>query len=93
VRRGIPHHFRGIAWQLLCGVEQDSPEKKIYSEYLKMTSPFEKTIGRDITRTFPGHELFKDKDGLGQESLFNVMKVLVLPALYIKMEISGMIRQ
>jgi len=56
-------------------VEQDSPEKKIYSEYLKMTSPFEKTIGRDITRTFPGHDLFKDKDGVGQESLFNVMKV------------------
>jgi len=75
VRRGIPHPFRGIAWQLLCGVDLHCAEKQTYSSYLKKTSAFEKTISRDITRTFPGHELFKDKDGVGQESLFNVMKV------------------
>ena len=76
VRRGIPQPFRGIAWQLLCGVDVRCIEKQAYSSYLKKTSAFEKTISRDITRTFPGHELFKDKDGVGQESLFNVMKVL-----------------
>jgi len=78
VRRGIPQPFRGIAWQLLCGVDLNYIEKRSYSTYLKKTSPFEKTISRDITRTYPGHELFKDKDGVGQESLFNVMKVLLL---------------
>ena len=31
-------------------------------------------IRRDIARTYPEHALFKQKDGLGQESLFNVMK-------------------
>jgi len=76
VRRGIPQPFRGLAWQLLCGVDLHCPEKTTYSSYLKKTSAFEKTISRDITRTFPSHELFKDKDGVGQESLFNVMKVL-----------------
>ncbi len=31
-------------------------------------------IRRDIARTYPEHELFKEKDGGGQEALFNVMK-------------------
>ncbi len=74
VRKGIPHHFRGIAWQLLCGAH-NSTAKEQYSEYLKQTSPFEKVIRRDITRTYPEHDFFKEKNGLGQESLFNVMKV------------------
>ncbi|XP_052676106.1 ecotropic viral integration site 5 ortholog-like isoform X3 [Crassostrea angulata] len=77
VRRGIPHHFRGLAWQLLLGVH-DSPHKQLYVEYLKQTSPSEKLIRRDIARTFPDHDFFKEKDGLGQESLFNVMKAYSL---------------
>lgn len=40
-----------------------------------MTSPCEKLIRRDIARTYPEHEFFKEKDSLGQEVLFNVMKV------------------
>ena len=74
VRKGIPHEFRGIAWQLLLGVH-DSPAKQLYAEYMKKTSPCEKLIRRDIARTFPDHDYFKEKDGFGQESLFNVMKV------------------
>lgn len=35
VRKGVPHHFRGIVWQLLCGADQ-SPEKALYSEYMKV---------------------------------------------------------
>jgi len=49
--------------------------KDMYVEYLKQKSPSEKMIRRDIARTFPEHDFFKEKDGLGQESLFNVMKV------------------
>ena len=74
MRKGIPHEFRGIAWQLLLGVH-DSPAKQLYAEYMKKTSPCEKLIRRDIARTFPDHDFFKEKDGFGQESLFNVMKV------------------
>lgn len=40
-----------------------------------MTSPCEKLIRRDIARTYPEHDFFKEKDSLGQEVLFNVMKV------------------
>ncbi|XP_073726275.1 ecotropic viral integration site 5 protein homolog isoform X2 [Misgurnus anguillicaudatus] len=77
VRKGIPHHFRAIVWQLLCNA-QSLPIKEQYSELLKMTSPCEKLIRRDIARTYPEHEFFKEKDSLGQEVLFNVMKAYSL---------------
>ncbi|XP_043941610.1 ecotropic viral integration site 5 protein homolog isoform X1 [Protopterus annectens] len=77
VRKGIPHHFRGIVWQLLCNA-QSMPIKDQYSELLKMTSPSEKLIKRDIARTYPEHDFFKEKDSLGQEVLFNVMKAYSL---------------
>ena len=35
-------------------------------------------IRRDIARTYPEHDMFKEKDGVGQESLFNVMKAYSL---------------
>uniref|UniRef100_A0A3B4GKA1 Ecotropic viral integration site 5 like n=1 Tax=Pundamilia nyererei TaxID=303518 RepID=A0A3B4GKA1_9CICH len=73
IRKGIPHHFRAIVWQLL-GNATDMPVKNQYSELLKMSSPCEKLIRRDIARTYPEHEFFKGQDSLGQEVLFNVMK-------------------
>uniref|UniRef100_A0A3Q2T5V1 Ecotropic viral integration site 5 n=1 Tax=Fundulus heteroclitus TaxID=8078 RepID=A0A3Q2T5V1_FUNHE len=76
VRKGIPHHFRAIVWQLLCNA-QNMPIKDQYSELLKMTSPCEKLIRRDIARTYPEHDFFKE-DSLGQEVLFNVMKAYSL---------------
>ncbi|KAM4721610.1 ecotropic viral integration site 5 protein homolog isoform 1-T1 [Rhinophrynus dorsalis] len=77
VRKGIPHHFRAIVWQLLCNA-QNMPIKEQYSDLLKMTSPCEKLIRRDIARTYPEHDFFKEKDSLGQEVLFNVMKAYSL---------------
>ncbi|XP_040264588.1 ecotropic viral integration site 5 protein homolog isoform X2 [Bufo bufo] len=77
VRKGIPHHFRAIVWQLLCDA-QDMPIKEQYCDLLKMTSPCEKLIRRDIARTYPEHDFFKEKDSLGQEVLFNVMKAYSL---------------
>ncbi|XP_013790210.1 ecotropic viral integration site 5 ortholog-like isoform X1 [Limulus polyphemus] len=77
VRKGIPHHFRGVVWQLLCNA-QNSPSKEHYAEYIKSSSPCEKVIRRDIARTYPEHEFFREKDGPGQEGLFNVMKAYSL---------------
>ncbi|KAL7989303.1 hypothetical protein Chor_011969 [Crotalus horridus] len=71
IRKGIPHHFRAIVWQLLCSAT-DMPVKNQYSELLKMSSPCEKLIRRDIARTYPEHEFFKGQDSLGQEVLFNM---------------------
>lgn len=49
-----------------------------YVELLKLSSPYEKMIMRDLSRTFPKHEFFKNPDGPGQENLFNVMKAYSL---------------
>jgi len=73
VRKGIPHHFRGLAWQMLSGAH-NCEEKTKYAEHMKTKSACEKVIRRDIARTYPEHDFFKKKDGVGQESLFNVMK-------------------
>lgn len=73
MRKGVPQHFRGIVWLLLTNA-QDNPVRDRYSELLRQDSPCEKIIKRDIARTFPEHEFFRDENGLGQKGLFNVMK-------------------
>ena len=67
-------HFRGTVWPMLCNAHVSEDRMK-YSEYMRMTSPCEKLIRRDIARTYPEHHFFQDKNGSGQEMLFNVMKV------------------
>ncbi|XP_028518701.1 EVI5-like protein [Exaiptasia diaphana] len=73
VRKGIPNALRGLVWQLLCGA-RDSPLKDEYPKLIKTNSACERMIRRDIARTFPDHSFFKDKDGIGQGTLFNVIK-------------------
>ncbi|KAM6996611.1 EVI5-like protein [Passerculus sandwichensis] len=77
IRKGIPQHFRAIVWQLLCSAAS-LPLKAQYSELLRMSSPCERLIRRDIARTYPEHEFFRGQDSLGQEVLFNVMKAYSL---------------
>ncbi|XP_065829801.1 EVI5-like protein [Oscarella lobularis] len=77
VRDGIPEAVRGLAWQLL-SKSFDSPLKETYGELLELSSPCEKIIQRDIARTFPQHDLFKEQNSLGQEALFNVVKAYSL---------------
>lgn len=50
----------------------------VYVELLKLSSPYEKMIVRDLARTFPKHDFFKGADGKGQQCLFNVMKAYSL---------------
>ncbi|KAI7868868.1 rab-GTPase-TBC domain-containing protein [Spinellus fusiger] len=73
IRRGIPPSLRGMAWQLLTK-SKDSQLEQHYMELLKSSSPYEKMIQRDLARTFPGHTFFKDRDGVGQEGLYNVVR-------------------
>jgi hypothetical protein len=77
IRSGVPVYFRPLLWQCLTNVET-SDAKNQYAEFMKITSPCEKVIRRDISRTYPEHEFFKEKHGLGQESLFNVIKAYSL---------------
>lgn len=73
IKKGIPKTVRGRAWQLLCRGRSPELEEK-YGVLLKKQSPHEKTIIRDLARTFPDNEFFKSERGDGQTSLFNVVK-------------------
>ena len=46
----------------------------VYRVLITKESPDEKVILRDIHRTFPAHEFFKEAGGVGQESLYRISK-------------------
>ncbi|GAA5940724.1 uncharacterized protein JCM15063_006342 [Sporobolomyces koalae] len=73
IQRGIPQSLRGMTWQLMAAAKDPTLEM-VYQELLAQTSPHEKSISRDLSRTFPKHEYFSDEAGVGQENLFNVVK-------------------
>lgn len=64
---------RYVCFVCVCLSVDNKDNQCKYSIYLKL-----QVIRRDIARTYPEHEFFKEKDGLGQESLFNVMKAYSL---------------
>jgi ecotropic viral integration site 5 protein len=71
IRKGIPLYLRPLAWQYLSSSNMTDLKEK-FKDYLKKPSICEKIIRRDVDRTYPDQELFKN--GNGQESLFNIMK-------------------
>ncbi|KAJ3107009.1 hypothetical protein HDU97_004978 [Phlyctochytrium planicorne] len=73
IRRGIPPHLRSQIWQIMAGAQPKHMED-IYKNLLAEESPAERIIKRDIPRTFPKLEMFKEEDGPGQKSLFNLLK-------------------
>ncbi|GAA6011295.1 hypothetical protein JCM11491_006787 [Sporobolomyces phaffii] len=77
IQRGIPQSLRGMTWQLMAAAKDPTLEM-VYQELLAQTSTHEKSISRDLSRTFPKHEYFMDEAGVGQENLFNVVKAYSL---------------
>ncbi|KAI8149121.1 rab-GTPase-TBC domain-containing protein [Fennellomyces sp. T-0311] len=75
---GIPSSMRGYVWQIMSKSRNNGDLESEYRELLKRISPHEKSIQRDLARTFPTHDFFKEKDGEGQEALFNVTKAYSL---------------
>lgn len=77
IEKGIPHTLRGMMWQLMTA-SKDSELENTYLALLKGSSSHEKSITRDLGRTFPHHEFFTNGQGIGQENLFNVLKAYSL---------------
>lgn len=77
IEKGIPHTLRGMMWQLMAA-SKDSELENTYLALLKGSSSHEKSITRDLGRTFPHHEFFTNGQGIGQENLFNVLKAYSL---------------
>lgn len=75
VRAGIPEALRGEVWQRLTGASENSQSvEENYKILITKETPDEKVIFRDIHRTFPAHEFFKESGGVGQEALYRIGK-------------------
>ncbi|KAJ8985689.1 hypothetical protein NQ317_014337 [Molorchus minor] len=75
VRLGIPEALRGEVWQRLAGTEECTEMMENYRLLItKVECACENIIQRDISRTFPAHDFFKEAGGLGQDSLYRVSK-------------------
>ncbi|KAL4808144.1 rab-GTPase-TBC domain-containing protein [Aspergillus unguis] len=77
IRGGVPPPLRGVVWPSLSGARDPS----LLTEYQKLcgeSSPYEGLIGKDIGRSFPNVEMFRDPNGEGQQMLARVLKCFSL---------------
>lgn len=71
---GIPEALRCQLWQKLCKTDENSDLSDKYRILMTKESKCEDVILRDVHRTFPAHESFREKSGTGQESLYKVSR-------------------
>jgi len=74
--KGIPDCYREILWQKFTNNSVYKKNPLLMKTFNTLSSDFtedDNTIFKDIDRTFPGHNLFKDKYSDGQKSLYKVL--------------------
>ncbi|XP_045528122.1 rab GTPase-activating protein 1-like isoform X2 [Pieris brassicae] len=74
VRAGVPEALRGEVWLRLADVDQNHKLMETYRTLISKDCPFEAVIQRDIARTFPAHDFFREAGGLGQDSLLRMAR-------------------
>lgn len=77
IRSGVPPPLRGVVWPSLAGAR----DQHLLAEYQRLcgeSSPYEGMIGKDIGRSFPNVEMFRDPNGEGQQMLARVLKCFSL---------------
>ncbi|CAG8579914.1 7681_t:CDS:2 [Cetraspora pellucida] len=77
LQSGIPPKLRGLVWQSMCQASSTYLET-MYSQLLSESSPYDKIIERDLARTFPHIDMFKEENGKGQTGLWNILKAYSL---------------
>ncbi|KAF1936275.1 ecotropic viral integration site 5 protein [Clathrospora elynae] len=77
IRGGIPAPLRGVVWQSASGARDKLIEDQ-YDTLCGESSPYENIINKDLGRSFPGVEMFKDSEGEGQKMLGRVLKCFSL---------------
>lgn len=77
IRGGIPAPLRGVVWVSMAGA-RDAVLEDQFDKLSGESSPYENMINKDIGRSFPGVEMFKDPSGEGQKMLAMVLKCFSL---------------
>jgi TBC1 domain-containing protein 4 len=84
IKVGVPKIIRGDVWMMLAKQFNKSHQLANPSDFVDYNTPYEELLKNltehqhaiflDIGRTFPNHEYYKVPFGLGQLSLFNILK-------------------
>ncbi|KAI0203793.1 rab-GTPase-TBC domain-containing protein [Astrocystis sublimbata] len=77
IRKGIPPPLRGVVWQSMASA-RDTLLLEQFDRLSGESSPYEGIIGKDLGRSFPGVEMFRDPEGDGQRMLGRVLKCFSL---------------
>lgn len=77
IRQGIPPPLRGVVWQSIAGARDPALEEE-FDKLCCESSPYEQLIHKDIGRSFPGVDMFRDPNGEGQQMLSRVLKAYSL---------------
>ena len=77
VRKGVPPPLRGLVWQSMAGA-RDSALEEVFERLTGESSPYEGVINKDLGRSFPGVDMFRDPEGDGQRMLGRVLKCFSL---------------
>ncbi len=77
IRSGVPPPLRGVVWQSMSGARDTLLEDQ-FDRLCGESSPYEGIIGKDLGRSFPGVEMFREPDGDGQRMLGRVLRCFSL---------------
>ncbi|KAL8298339.1 hypothetical protein RB597_006814 [Gaeumannomyces tritici] len=73
IRKGIPPPLRGVVWQSMSGARDAALEEE-FERLSGQSTPFAGIIRKDLGRSFPGVEMFRDAEGEGQRMLGRVLR-------------------
>ncbi|KAJ5220497.1 hypothetical protein N7468_009701 [Penicillium chermesinum] len=77
IQGGVPPPLRGVVWPSLAGARDPT----LVDEFQRLSgesSPYDGLIGKDIGRSFPNVEMFRDPNGEGQQMLARVLRCFSL---------------
>jgi len=72
IKAGVPAPLRGVVWMSMAGAREHHIEEQ-FDDLCGESSPYENMISKDLGRSFPGVDMFRDPEGEGQKMLGTVL--------------------
>jgi hypothetical protein len=77
IRGGVPPPLRGVVWPAIAGAH----DSHLHAEFQRLSnepSAYDGLICKDVGRSYPNVDMFKEKNGEGQMMLGRVLKAFSL---------------